>query len=121
MGLFDKMRAGDPNERLHDAALEGSVAKVKKLLEAGADINHRDRRDRSLRTPIQTALMGWGNADSKSDRENITQTIKFLLISNADIGMPDAAGRTAKDWASSVGHLKAGLMISRVASGKDPE
>ena len=121
MGLFDKIRGGDPNERLHDAALEGSVAKVKKLLETGADINHRDRRDRSLRTPIQTALMAWGKADSAANRDSITETIKFLLMNNADIGMPDAAGRTAKDWASAVGHLKAGMMISRVAAGKEPE
>jgi ankyrin repeat protein len=121
VGLLDKIRAGDPNERLHDAALVGSTAKVKKLLESGADVNHRERRDRSLRTPIQTALMGWGKAESSADRDNITDTIRLLLLNNADIGMPDAAGRTARDWASMVGHLKAGLMISRVASGKDPE
>jgi ankyrin repeat protein len=121
VGLLDKIRAGDPNERLHDAALVGSLAKVRKALETGADINHREKRDRSLRTPLQTALMGWGKSDSNSERDSITETIKFLLESNADIGMPDAAGRTAKDWASQVGHLKAGVMISRVASGKDPE
>ena len=121
MGLLDKIRTGDPNERLHDAALVGSQAKVKKLLEAGADVNYRDTRDRSLRTPIQTALMGWGKADTNAEREAITGTIKLLLLSKADIGMPDAAGRTAKDWASAVGHFKAGLMISKVATGKDPE
>jgi ankyrin repeat protein len=121
VGLLDKILAGDPNERLHDAALVGSVAKVKKLLDAGADINHRDTRDRSLRTPIQTALMGWGKVESSAERENITETIKLLLLRKADIGMPDAAGKTAKDWASQVGHFKAGVMISRVASGKDPE
>jgi hypothetical protein len=119
VGLLDKI-TGDVNERLHDAALVGSVAKVKKLLDSGADINHRELRDRSLRTPIQTALMGWGKSEG-AERENITETIKFLLQRNADIGMPDAAGKTAKDWASIVGHFKAGLMISRVASGKDPE
>ena len=121
MGLLDKMRAGDVNERLHDAVRAGAVAKVKKLLESGADVNHREKRDRSLRTPIQTALMGWRDADDSADRDKLTETIKLLLLSNADIGMPDAAGRTAKDWASMVGHLKAGLMISKVADGKPPE
>lgn len=121
MGLLDKLGGGDPNERLHDAALVGNVAKVKKLLESGADVNHRDTRDRSLRTPIQTALMGWGKAQSNAERDNITETIKLLLLSNADIGMPDATGKTAKDWASLVGHFKAGIMISKVAAGKDVE
>jgi len=121
VGLLDMLSGGNPNERLHDAVVTGNVAKVKKLLEAGADINYRDTRDRSLRTPLQTALMAWGKADSNAQRDGLTEMIKFLLLSKADIGMPDTAGRTAKDWASIVGHLKAGLMISKVAAGKDPE
>jgi ankyrin repeat protein len=120
MGLLDKLRA-DPNEQLHDAVLAGNLAKVKKLLDAGADINHRELRDRSLRTPIQTALMGWGKTDSNSVRDSLTETIKLLLQRKADIGMPDTTGKTAKDWANQVGHFKAGVMISRVAAGKDPE
>lgn len=121
MGLLQKLTGGDPNERLHDAALAGSLAKVEKLLDGGADIDHRDVRDRSLRTPLQTALMAWGKAENDAEKQRITDTVKLLLKRKADIGMPDAAGRTAKDWASQVGHLKAGVMISRVASGKDPE
>jgi ankyrin repeat protein len=121
MGLFDKLGAGDPNERLHDAVLAGNVTKVKKLLDSGADINHRELRDRSLRTPIQTALMAWGKTDSTSTRDSLTDTIKLLLQRKADIGMPDTTGKTAQDWANQVGHFKAGVMISRVAAGKDPE
>ena len=121
MGLFDKLGGGDPNERLHDAVMAGNVTKVKKLLDGGADINHRELRDRSLRTPIQTALMAWGKSDSTNARDSLTETVKFLLQRKADIGMPDTTGKTAKDWANQVGHFKAGVMISRVASGKDPE
>ncbi|MFO1095214.1 MAG: ankyrin repeat domain-containing protein [Planctomycetaceae bacterium] len=121
MGLLDKFSGGDPNERLHDAVLSGNIAKVKKLLESGADINHRDVRDRSLRTPLQTALMAWGKTENKALRESLTELIKFLLLQKADIGMPDTTGKTAKDWASQVGHLKAGMMISLVAAGKEPE
>ena len=65
--------------------------------------------------------MSWRETESNAEREKITDTIKLLLLSDADVGMPDAAGRTAKDWASTVGHLKAGLMISKVAAGKPPE
>lgn len=121
MGLFDKLTGGDPNEKLQDAVLAGNLAKVKKLLDTGADINWRDTRDRSLRTPLLTALMAWGKAGSNTERDSLTEIIKFLLVRNADIGMPDATGKTAKDWASQVGHLKAGVMIAKVAAGKEIE
>jgi len=121
MGLLDRLGAGNPNERLQDAALAGNVAKVRKLLDSGADVNHRELRDRSLRTPVQTALMAWGKTDSNASRESLTETIKLLLVRKADIGMPDAAGKTAKDWATIVGNFKAGVMISRVAAGKEPD
>jgi len=121
VGLLQKLTGGDDNERLHDAALVGNMGKVEKLLDAGAEIDHRELRDRSLRTPLQTALMGWGKTEDDAQKHRITETIRLLLQRKADIGMPDAAGRTARDWASLVGHFKAGVMISRVASGKLPE
>lgn len=118
MGLLDKLSGGDPNEKLQDAVLAGNLTKARKLIDAGADVNWRDSRDRSLRTPLQTALMGWSKTDSSSQRDSFTEVIKFLLLQGADIGMPDATGKTAKDWASQVGHLKAGVMIAKVAAGK---
>ena len=121
MGLLDKFTGGDPNEKLQDAVLAGNAAKTKKLLDAGADINWRDTRDRSLRTPLLTALMAWGKADSSAQRDSLNEVIKLLLIHKADIGMPDATGKTAKDWASQVGHFKAGVMIAKVAAGKEIE
>lgn len=69
---------------LHAAAAEGSAETVKALLDAGADVNARDRQ---RRTPIFYAIAG-----------NNAPTLQAMLCAGADPDARDAYGFTARDY-----------------------
>ena len=77
--------AADPAEELLAAAQYGDTARVRKLLEAGANL---EAKDKDGRTPLILAA-GSGRAE----------TVRALLEKGDNPSARDNAGRTAFDWA----------------------
>jgi len=76
--------------RLHLAAKDGAISRVKHLIAEGADINARDNQGR---TPLYEAILG-GNVN----------TVKLLTWHGADINARDNQGRTPLHLASGRNH-----------------
>lgn len=103
--------AVDPNggrTPLHYASSQGHASIVKKLLNAGADVN---RRDQYGRTPIQLAAM-YGHA----------AIARAILAHQADVNVTDRWGKSPLDSAESGGHYKIAVLLLQsgaVPSSKD--
>lgn len=78
--------AQELNSQLTDAARSQDTGEVKRLLQAGADPNARDKNGR---TPLMEAAS-----------EGYTQTVRVLLESSADVNATDRVGWTALFWAA---------------------
>ena len=93
----------DKDQKLIDAAVVGDVAKVKKLIAEGADVNAKDNFG-------QTVLM-WAAC-----RGHI-EIAKLLIESGADVNAKDSTGDTALIFAASEGHLETVKIL--IESGAD--
>jgi len=83
-------RSGTPgagaNDALFEAIRKGEVAAAQRALDAGADI---EAKNRSGRTPLMMAAVTRNAA-----------LVKALLARKADVGAQDASGMTALMWAA---------------------
>ena len=92
---------------LSTAALEGDLATVLELLEAGTPIDVPDAANQ--RTPLIKAAM-----------KGHTEVVKLLLERGASPAYRDSAGRTAKDWAVKQGHAATKEAFSQLLPGSNP-
>ena len=94
--------AGDINSDLLAAAKKGNTATVKSLLDAGADVNSRDRMD-------ITALM-WATS------KGYTATVWVLLNKGADVRAKDKRGRAALMIAEQEGHTEIAELLKQAGA-----
>lgn len=110
----------------HDAAARGDVEQLRRLLEAGAEV---DSRDSSGRTPLYRAVEGGHRAvvelliDAGADVEagetlgytplhraafepNRADIAELLLLAGADVNRPDNMGRTPLHFAKKRGNAE---------------
>ena len=95
---------GDPESDLHEAAWNGDLARVRKLVESGVDVNWTDSIG-------ETALFGassWGNTD----------VVCYLIGKGAEVNVREQRGYTPLHWAASHGNLK--TLRALVVAGADP-
>jgi len=92
------------DEQLVAAASKGDGEAVKKLVEAGANVNARDQYGR-------TALMLAAQAGAKSYK---TDVIKLLLDRGADVKLRDAGGWTAFEYAMPVANTMKGAPAQKL-------
>ena len=78
----------DLGDELIDAARDGDLTEVERLLEAGADVNWHNEWG-------STALM-WG----------YTKIVELLVIAGADVNLEDNGGMTALMWAIEYGNAE---------------
>lgn len=89
---------------LHSAVADGGHAQIARdLIEAGADVNVRQRHGW---TPLHGAAEGGDRA-----------TVELLLARGADASAANDDGKTALDVAREKGHLAIAELIERAASG----
>ena len=96
----------DGNTALHMAAWSGHLTSVEALLDAGADINHRNY------TGAETALAG-------SFRRRHAGIAQALIEAGADPSILDYFGRNCFDWAASL-RLDVPLLQEKSPKTKDP-
>ena len=85
------------------AAMIGDMAEIKRLVEAGHDVNQRDEWER---TPLMWAA-----------REGHTDCVKYLLQNGAQLDLTDHVGNTALHLAAEGGHLE--VLKRLVEAGQD--
>ena len=85
-----KKRAAKPTESLHQVVASGDIDQIKSLISKGADVNAKDRSDR---TPLHYAAR-WGHKD----------VAELLLAKDADVNVKDNRGRTPLSLAEEEGH-----------------
>jgi len=88
---------------MHDMAQEGDVAKVKLLIENGAEINSIDEEYQS--TPLGMAAR-WGR----------TNVVKLLLSHGADVNKSGATWSTPLSWAKQKGHKEIQDILLKAAA-----
>lgn len=89
---FDEAKAQDvAGTRLHEAAVNGDIEKVRTLISEGADVNYKNRLGW---TPIHTA--------TRNRRQNI---VELLIEKGADINGPDNRGWTPLHFAAEIGNI----------------
>jgi ankyrin repeat protein len=92
MGQSHTKNNAKRNKKLLDASRDGHLNSVKKLLEAGADVNAKDDYG-------DTALIG-------ASKNGHTQIVKELIKEGADASAKNDNGYTALTLASMWGHIK---------------
>ena len=92
-------------EALHRAAEKGNVEWIQKLISEGADVNHRDRNER---TPLHWAALS-GHLEAT----------KLLLAAGADVDAGDDDGDTPLYFAAGRGHKN--VVILLLASGAEAD
>lgn len=92
------------NEDLVEAACRGGLKDVRSLLDAGADINHRDRYGR-------TALI-------RASREGYGEIVDLLLQKGAQVNLADAYGDTPLTEAAISGWYE--IVETLLNKGADP-
>lgn len=90
---------GSGDSPLHRACGSGSVPCVRMLIDAGADLNARDKDGRS---PLETAV-----------RAGRTEVVRLLLSRHVDARQPDREGVTPVMWAHTLGRTT----IERILRG----
>ncbi len=115
------VKSGDINQDLIGAARKGDTAAVQSLLEAGADVNAKNKDGstalmKAVRhtDTIRALLAGGSDVDAKSnygdtallEAANIghTDTVRALLQAGADVNAKDKDGYTALTLAAWKGH-----------------
>ena len=79
-----------PAKLLHQVVASGDIDQIKSLISKGADVNAKDRSDR---TPLHYAAR-WGHKD----------VAELLLAKDADVNVKDNRGRTPLSLAEEEGH-----------------
>lgn len=113
MLLFHSVSAGcgrlilDPDEKLMNDAVEGSVGGVRLAILAGANVNER--------WPQGKTTLIWTCAVARSDDHG--RIVKLLIESGADPNMEDENGFRALSWAPIRGRID--IVKSLLAAGAD--
>jgi cytohesin len=92
-----------PDISLLKAAIDGNIEAVKQHLAAGADVDARDRQDK---TPLQHAAY-WGHKE----------IAELLIAKGADVNAKDKHGRTPLHFAAWKGHKE--IVEQLIAKGGD--
>ena len=97
---------------LHQAVEQMDIGAAKTLLEQGAEVNARDP-EFGMATALHLAVdIECEDACRRSDRGDahaapVPGLTQLLLDFGADPSLPDAGGRTPRDWAAERSHLAA--------------
>ncbi len=89
---------------MHDAAKKGGLKKLKRLVEAGHDVNQRDGWMATI--PLMYAAM-----------RGHTDCVEYLLQNGAQLDLKDRDGKTALHLAADGGHLE--VIKKLVEKGQD--
>jgi ankyrin repeat protein len=95
------------DKALEKAASWGDVKKINRLINAGADINTKDKNGMTplilaAISTLEGATSEWDEIDHEGATEGAT---KFLIEHGADINARDNSGRTALMYAGHVGKI----------------
>jgi cytohesin len=96
---------GAPSPRIHPAALDGDLDRVKALLDAGTDVNAKDNGGQ---TPLHWAACGGHKT-----------VVELLLARGANVNAADSGRGTPLHDAAGNGHREVVQML--LAKGADPE
>ncbi|SVD10770.1 uncharacterized protein METZ01_LOCUS363624 [marine metagenome] len=97
---------GGEKGEIHAAAFDGDLAKVKRLVAGGADINERDKKKV---TPLHLAAF-------QGNTRHIAMA-KWLLANGANTGARDYEGKTPLDVASERGNTEIANVIRAGSTG----
>ena len=87
----DKYAKSRRNIQLSNAVLDGDVAKVKVLLQSGADVNQKGGGSTLLHFAVGWLVQGKVGGD--------LELVKILVAAGADINAKNDRGETPLDWA----------------------
>lgn len=104
MGINPEVTFAQPGASIHQAAVDGNVARVKKLLDEGADINEKNRMLQY--TPLHGAA-----------RNGRTEVVKLLVERGADINAKEKSGMTPLILAAKYNHKEVVELL--IAKGAD--
>jgi uncharacterized protein len=115
--------SGDPDHELIAACQWGEVARAKKALEAGANINAPGAgnttpvmwaSERGFPEVVGVLIAAGANVNAQNDdglsalmlaaRSNRVEVVKVLLAANSDRDLKDKLGNTAAKWATALNH-----------------
>lgn len=98
---------------IHEAAIKADLAMIKRLVESGLDINHKDKKD-------VTAL----HITAYYGQASHIRVAKWMLANGADVSLEDYKGNTPFDVAESRGNKEIAKIIEEATSntktGKNP-
>ncbi len=97
-----------PRVPVLDAAGQGDLVTLKKLLAEGHSINERNPKVQFGWTPLIGAIF---------QRE--TNVVHYLITAGADINLPDNGGETPLMWAAAQGDDALGIVGDLIAHGAD--
>ena len=86
------LAAGDKNDELLEAIMDGDIERAKSLIDAGADVNARDIDGW---TPLMYAALN-----------GHTEIVELLIESGADVNAEDNNGQTVLMFATRGGHTE---------------
>ncbi|MDP6891928.1 MAG: ankyrin repeat domain-containing protein [Verrucomicrobiota bacterium] len=90
---------------IHEAAIKADLAMVKRLVESGLDINHKDKK--KVTALHITAYYG---------QASHIRVAKWMLANGADVSLEDYKGNTPLDVAESRGNKEIAKIIEEAAS-----
>ena len=90
---------------IHEAAIKADLAMIKRLVESGLDINHKDKK-------VVTAL----HITAYYGQASHIRVAKWMLANGADVSLEDYKGNTPLDVAKSRGNKEIAKIIEEAAS-----